>query len=68
MRRDTVSHLVSFVVVAQKRSFTRAATKQAKPGVSQSSLSHSLRGLEERLGLPLLMRMLCRHGARQKVS
>ena len=39
--------------MAQERSFTRAA---AQLGVSQSALSHTIRGLEERLGLRLLTR------------
>jgi DNA-binding transcriptional LysR family regulator len=39
--------------VAKEGSFTRAA---AKLGVSQSALSHTIRGLEERLGLRLLTR------------
>jgi len=43
----------AFLAVARERSFTRAA---AKLGVSQSALSHTIRGLEERLGLRLLTR------------
>ena len=39
--------------MAKERSFTRAA---AKLGVSQSALSHSVRGLEERVGVRLLTR------------
>lgn len=53
MLRENVADLLSFIVVAREGSFTRAA---AKIGVSQSALSHSLRGLEERLGLRLLAR------------
>jgi DNA-binding transcriptional LysR family regulator len=53
MRRDNVHDLLAFVAVARERSFTRAA---AKLGVSQSALSHTIRGLEERLGLRLLTR------------
>lgn len=45
--------LRTFFVVARERSFTRAA---AQLGVSQSALSHSMRGLEEKLGLRLLTR------------
>jgi DNA-binding transcriptional LysR family regulator len=41
------------LAVARERSFTRAA---AKLGVSQSALSHTIRGLEARLGLRLLTR------------
>jgi DNA-binding transcriptional LysR family regulator len=39
--------------VAKERSFTKAA---AKLGVSQSALSHTVRGLESRLGIRLLTR------------
>ncbi|MFN6987037.1 MAG: LysR family transcriptional regulator, partial [Rhizobium oryzihabitans] len=42
-----------FVTVAREQSFTRAAVKL---GVSQSALSQTVRGLEERLGLRLLTR------------
>ncbi|HTW62318.1 MAG TPA: LysR family transcriptional regulator [Terracidiphilus sp.] len=45
--------LAVFAIVAEERSFTRAA---ARLGVSQSALSHSMRGLEKRLGLQLLAR------------
>jgi DNA-binding transcriptional LysR family regulator len=45
--------LLAFLAVARERSFTRAA---AKLGVSQSALSHTIRGLEGRLGLRLLTR------------
>ena len=44
---------MAFLVVAQERSFTRAA---AKLGTSQSALSYTVRRLEERLGLRLLTR------------
>jgi DNA-binding transcriptional LysR family regulator len=53
MRRHDVNDRLAFLAVARERSFTRAA---AKLGVSQSALSHKLRGLEERLGLRLLTR------------
>ena len=45
MRRGK-NDLLSFLAVGQERSFTKAA---AKLGVSQSALSHTIRGLEERL-------------------
>jgi DNA-binding transcriptional LysR family regulator len=48
-----LNDLAAFVIVARERSFTRAA---AQLGVSQSALSHTMRGLEERLGLRLLTR------------
>lgn len=53
MLRKNLNDLVAFIVVAQEQSFTRAA---AKIGVSQSALSHTVRGLEEKLGLRLLTR------------
>jgi DNA-binding transcriptional LysR family regulator len=53
MRRANVNDLLAFIAVAQERSFTKAA---AKLGVSQSALSHTIRGLEARLGLRLLTR------------
>lgn len=53
MARENINDLVAFLAVATERSFTRAA---AKLGVSQSALSHTIRRLEERLGLRLLMR------------
>jgi DNA-binding transcriptional LysR family regulator len=51
-RRD-VGDLIAFLAIARERSFTRAA---AGLGVSSSALSHTLRGLEERLGVQLLTR------------
>jgi DNA-binding transcriptional LysR family regulator len=53
MARRSVDDLLAFVEVARELSFTRAA---AKLGVSPSALSHSMRGLEERLGIRLLTR------------
>ena len=53
MPRENVNDLLAFLAVARERSFTRAA---AKLGVSQSALSHTIRGLEARLGLRLLTR------------
>ena len=44
---NDLGELSAFAVVAEERSFTRAA---ARLGVSQSALSHSMRGLEKRLG------------------
>ena len=51
--RDDLGSLALFTVVAEERSFTRAA---AKLGLSQSALSHSMRRLEAKLGLQLLTR------------
>ena len=53
MSRQNVNDLLAFLAVARERSFTQAA---AKLGVSQSALSHTIRALEERLGLRLLTR------------
>jgi DNA-binding transcriptional LysR family regulator len=53
MARHPIDDLAAFLAVARARSFTRAA---AKLGVSQSALSHTIRGLEERLGVRLLTR------------
>src|SRR3954470_14460441 len=51
--RENIGDLIAFIAVARERSFTRAA---AKLGVSQSALSHTIRGLETRLGVRLLTR------------
>lgn len=53
MARDNLSDLVSFFAVAREASFTKAA---ARLGVSQSALSHTIRTLEENLGVKLLTR------------
>ena len=53
MLGKNTNDLMAFLAVARERSFTRAA---AQLGVSQSALSHTIRGLEERLGLRLLTR------------
>lgn len=53
MKRENLSDIQAFILVAQEKSFTRAS---AKIGLSQSALSHTIRGLEERLGLRLLTR------------
>lgn len=45
--------IVAFITIARHRSFTKEA---AELGVSQSALSHTIRHLEERLGLRLLIR------------
>jgi len=53
MARENFNDLQAFVTVARERSFTRAA---AQMGLSQSALSHTVRALEERLGVRLLTR------------
>jgi DNA-binding transcriptional LysR family regulator len=53
VRRENVNDLLAFIAVARERSFTRAAKKA---GLSQSALSHTIRHLEERLGVRLLTR------------
>ncbi len=47
------NHLVTFLAIAEHQSLRRAADKL---GVTPSALSHSLRALEERLGVRLLNR------------
>jgi DNA-binding transcriptional LysR family regulator len=51
--QNDLTQLSAFTVVAAERSFTRAA---ARLGISQSALSHSMSGLEKRLGIQLLAR------------
>jgi DNA-binding transcriptional LysR family regulator len=53
MPKQTINDLLAFRAVARERSFTRAA---AQMGVSPSAISHTIRGLEERLGVRLLTR------------
>ncbi|MCM7281666.1 LysR family transcriptional regulator [Enterobacter hormaechei] len=53
MLKDNFNDLLSFMVVARERSFTRAA---AQLGISQSALSHAMRNLEARLEVRLLTR------------
>lgn len=48
-----LNQLTWFQAVAEERSFTKAA---AKLGVAQSTLSHTIKQLETRMGIPLLMR------------
>jgi DNA-binding transcriptional LysR family regulator len=51
--KNELNELAVFAIVASQRSFTRAAVRL---GVSQSALSHTIRGLEQRLELQLLAR------------
>ena len=53
MSRDRYGELQAFLNVAREGSFTKAA---ALLGVSQSALSHTIRGLEAHLGIRLLHR------------
>lgn len=53
MKREEMADLTVFLVVAEERSFTKAA---AKLGMTQSALSQIMRRLEKRLGLRLLTR------------
>ena len=53
MLRDDMKDLLWFLAVASERNFTRAA---AKLGTSQSTLSHTIKQLEARLGVRLLTR------------
>ncbi len=53
MKREDLNDMLWFLAVAEERSFTKAA---AKLGTSQSTISHTIKKLEARLGLRLLMR------------
>ncbi|MFM0502753.1 LysR family transcriptional regulator [Paraburkholderia caffeinilytica] len=53
MLRENITDLLAFITIAREGSFTRAA---ARLGVTQSALSHTLRGLETRMGVRLLNR------------
>ncbi|TQI80873.1 LysR family transcriptional regulator [Serratia fonticola] len=53
MANSKMNDLHTFLAVAQERSFTKAA---ARLGVTPSALSHTIRMLEERLGVRLLAR------------
>lgn len=53
MPRENFDEVLAFLAVARERSFTRAA---AQLEVSQPALSHTVRNLEERLGVRLLTR------------
>ncbi|MGR6981646.1 LysR family transcriptional regulator [Testudinibacter sp. P27/CKL/0425] len=51
--KENLNDLRAFLLVAREGSFTKAA---AQLGVSQSALSHTMRGIEARLGVKLLIR------------
>ena len=53
MKRDELSDLAVFLVVAEESNFTRASVRL---GVSQSAVSHAMRRLEESIGVKLLNR------------
>ena len=53
MKREDLNDLLWFIAVAEERSFTKAA---AKLGTSQSTLSHTIKKLEGKMGLRLLTR------------
>lgn len=53
LSKENYNDLYAFLMVTREGSFTKAA---GKLGVSQSALSHTIRGLEERLGMLLLTR------------
>ncbi|WP_373414204.1 LysR family transcriptional regulator [Ensifer aridi] len=53
MAKEDFNDLLWFLAVAEERSFTKAA---AKLGVTQSTLSHTIKRLETRMGLRLLAR------------
>jgi DNA-binding transcriptional LysR family regulator len=51
--KEDFNNLLWFLVVAEERSFTKAA---AKLGIAQSTLSHTIKRLEARMGIRLLTR------------
>src|SRR6202012_277884 len=53
MLRGSLTDLTAFIVIAERLSFRAAASRL---GVTASALSHSMRQLEERLGVRLLNR------------
>ena len=53
MSTPRLNDLQAFLAVARDQSFTKAAIKL---GVTASALSHTIRGLEERMGVRLLAR------------
>lgn len=53
MKREDLIDMLWFMAVAEERSFTKAA---ARLGTSQSTLSHTIKRLETRMGLRLLTR------------
>jgi DNA-binding transcriptional LysR family regulator len=53
MRKPDLAEISAFAEVAARRSFAAAA---AQLGVSRSTLSETIRGLEEKLGVRLLNR------------
>lgn len=53
MANTKVNDLQAFLAVARDQSFTKAA---AKLGITPSALSHTIRALEQRLGIRLLAR------------
>ena len=65
MRREDLADLAAFLAVAEERSFTRAA---AKLGTSQSALSHTLRKLEDRLGIRLQLAPHAAYRLRRRAS
>ncbi|WEX76764.1 LysR family transcriptional regulator [Sinorhizobium numidicum] len=53
MAKEDFNDLLWFLAVAEERSFTKAA---AKLGITQSTLSHTIKRVETRMGLRLLAR------------
>ena len=53
MAKQDFNDLLAFLALAQERSFTRTA---AKLGVAQSTLSHTIKRLEDQMGIRLLTR------------
>jgi DNA-binding transcriptional LysR family regulator len=53
MEKQSLNDMIWFLAVARERSFTKAA---AKLGIAQSTLSHTIKRLEGRMGIRLLAR------------
>ena len=53
MRKPELGEMNAFIVVAEHRSFAKAALEL---GISRSRLSETIRGLEDRVGVRLLNR------------
>src|SRR5258708_33124734 len=53
MRKPSLAEMTAFVAVAERSSFAKAAREL---GLSRSTLSETIRGLEDKLGVRLLNR------------
>jgi DNA-binding transcriptional LysR family regulator len=65
MKREDLNDMLWFLAVAEERSFTKAA---AKLGTSQSTISHTIKRLEARMGLRLLTRTTRRDNGAERTE